>query len=84
MSLCIMQLLVRQAFYIMGYDNRIENGSHDCRGVYQSTGFEGEPTELGQSHPQQPERGLKRHKGSSVAGASGAPSRGPDILKLQI
>jgi hypothetical protein len=23
MSLCIMQLLVRQAFYIMGYDNRI-------------------------------------------------------------
>jgi hypothetical protein len=42
------------------------------------------PTELGQSRPEQPEQGMKRHKGWLVGGAHGAPSRGPDILKLHI
>jgi hypothetical protein len=42
------------------------------------------PVESGQSRPEQPERGTKGHKGWPVVGAPGAPSRGPDILKLRI
>jgi hypothetical protein len=44
MSLHATRLLGRRTLYIMGYDNRIQNGPHDCQGggVYQSSGFEGE------------------------------------------
>jgi hypothetical protein len=36
MSLHVIRLLVRLTLYITRYDNRIQNGSHDCHGVYQS------------------------------------------------
>jgi hypothetical protein len=41
----------------MGYGNRIQNGSHDCRGVCQSLGFEGKTHQSSQSRPEQPEQG---------------------------
>jgi hypothetical protein len=49
MSLRVTRLLMRRALYIVGYGNRIQNGSHDCREVYQSLGFEGETCQSGQS-----------------------------------
>jgi hypothetical protein len=50
MSLHATRLLGRRTLYIMGYDNRIQNGPHDCQGgVYQSSGFEGETRQSGQN-----------------------------------
>jgi hypothetical protein len=60
MSLCVIWLLVRCALYIVGYANHIQNGSHDCCGVCQSSMFEGETCQSGQSCLEQPERGMKR------------------------
>jgi hypothetical protein len=37
----VIRLVVRRALYIVGYSNRIQNGPYDCRGVCQSSGFEG-------------------------------------------
>jgi hypothetical protein len=53
-------------------------------GFAKAMGSKVKPTESGQSRPEQLERGMKRHKGWRAAAASGAPSRGPDILKLRI
>jgi hypothetical protein len=39
---------------------------------------------LGQSRPEQPERGMKRHKGWPITGTSDAPLRESGILKLHI
>jgi hypothetical protein len=47
MSLRVIRLLVRCTLYIVGYGNHIQNGSHDCRGVCQSLGFEGETSQSG-------------------------------------
>jgi hypothetical protein len=46
-------------------------------------GSKAQPTESGQSHPEQLEFGTKQHKGWPVVGASGTLSRGPGILKLR-
>jgi hypothetical protein len=43
-----------------------------------------QPAESCQSHPEQPDRGTKRHKGWPVVGAPSAPSRGLGTLKLRI
>jgi hypothetical protein len=77
MSLHVTQLLVRRTLYIAGYGNRIQNGPHDCCGVYESSGFKGKTHQSGQSCPEQPERGTKQHNGWPAAGASYAPSRDP-------
>jgi hypothetical protein len=53
-------------------------------GSAKALGSKAKPTESGQSHPEQPERGTKQHKGWPAIGAPGAPSRGPGILKLHI
>jgi hypothetical protein len=50
MSLRVTHLLVQRALYIMGYGNHIQNGSHDCHGVCQSSGFKGETHQSCQSH----------------------------------
>jgi hypothetical protein len=83
-KLCVIRLLVRCTLYIVGYDNCMQNRSYDSCRVCHSSGFEGETHQSSQSHLEQPERGMKQHKGWLAAGASGAPSRGPDILKLHI
>jgi uncharacterized membrane protein YjjP (DUF1212 family) len=41
MILRVIRLLVRHTLYILVYGNHIQNGSHDCRRVCQSSGFEG-------------------------------------------
>jgi hypothetical protein len=51
-------------------------------GSAKAQGSKAKSDDSGQSHPEQPERGTNRHKGLLVVGALGAPSRGPDILKL--
>jgi hypothetical protein len=84
MILRIIPLLIRCAIYIVGYTNSTQNGSHDSRGVYQSSGFKGETSQSSHSSLEQPERGTKRHKGWPTPGASRAPLRGPGILKLHI
>jgi hypothetical protein len=66
------------------YKSRIPNRPLDCRGACQSSWFEGKTRSMGQSCLERPERGMKRHKGWPAAGASEAPSRGPDILMLHI
>jgi hypothetical protein len=53
-------------------------------GSANAQGSKAKPAESGQSRPEQPERGTKRHKGWPIDGASGAPSWGPGILKLHI
>jgi hypothetical protein len=59
MSLCVTRLLVRHVLYIVGYNNCIQNGSHNCRGVCQSLGFKGETHQLVQSLLEQPKLGMK-------------------------
>jgi hypothetical protein len=59
MSLHVIRLLIRCALYIMGYDNHIQNGSHDCHGVCQSLGFKHETCQSGQSYLEQLEQGMK-------------------------
>jgi hypothetical protein len=57
-------LLAHYASYdSTGYDNRIPNGPHGCRGVYQRLEVEGKTRQSGQRRPEQTERGTKRHKG---------------------
>jgi hypothetical protein len=68
----------------MGYENCIQNGPHNCCGSANSSGFEGKTHQSGQHHPERTERGMERHKWWPTDGASRAPSRGPDILKLDI
>jgi hypothetical protein len=53
-------------------------------GSAKAQGSKAKPDRSGQSRPEQPERGTKRHKGWPVASAPGDPSRGPSILKLRI
>jgi hypothetical protein len=82
MILQVIRLLIPYTLYIMGYDNYIQNGSHDCRGVSQSSGFEGKTHRVRSEPPKQPERGMMRHNGWPVVGTSGAPSWGPSIIML--
>jgi hypothetical protein len=53
-------------------------------GSAKAQGSKAKPAESGQSRPEKPEQGTKRHKGWPAVGAPGAPSRGPDILKLRV
>jgi hypothetical protein len=53
-------------------------------GSAKAQGSKAKPAESGQSRPEQSERGMEQHKGWPTVGTSGAPSRGPDILKLHI
>jgi hypothetical protein len=53
-------------------------------GFAKAQGSKAKATESGQSRPEQPERGMKQHKGWPVVGTPGAASRGPNILKLPI
>jgi hypothetical protein len=53
-------------------------------GSTKAQGSKAKPTESDQSCPEQLERGMKQHNGWPAVGASDAPSRGPDILKLFI
>jgi hypothetical protein len=53
-------------------------------GSAKAQGSKVKPTESGQSRPEQPEQGTKRHNGWPVAGTSCAPLRGSNILKLRI
>jgi hypothetical protein len=53
-------------------------------GSAKAQGSKAKPTESGESRPEQPERGTKQHKGWPAIGASGAPSRGPSILKVHV
>jgi hypothetical protein len=53
-------------------------------GSAKAQGSKAKATESGQSRPEQPERGMKQHKGWLPPGTSQAPSRGPDTLKLRI
>jgi hypothetical protein len=46
MILRVIRLLVRHAIYIEGYGNRIQNVSHDCRGVCESSGFKGKTRQV--------------------------------------
>jgi hypothetical protein len=50
-------------------------------GSAKALGLKVKPAESGQSRPEQPEGGTKRHKEWPTVGASDAPLRGPDILK---
>jgi hypothetical protein len=66
------------------YGNCIQNGSHDCRGVCQIFGFEGETclrVRVAQSNQSE---GQNDTKDGQHFGAPGAPSTGPDILELRI
>jgi hypothetical protein len=47
-------------------------------------GLKIQPSESGQSHPEQPEGGMKQHKEWPAVGAPGTALRGPAILKLCI
>jgi hypothetical protein len=51
MILCVTRLLVRHALYIVGYVNCIRNGSQDCRGVCQSSGFKAKTHWVGTELP---------------------------------
>jgi hypothetical protein len=53
-------------------------------GSAKALGLKVKPAESGQSRPKQPEGGTKRHKEWPTVGASDAPLRGPNILKLHI
>jgi hypothetical protein len=55
MILRVTRLLVRSSLYIEEYDNYIQHGSHDCRGVDQSSGFKGKNCQSCQSRPEQTE-----------------------------
>jgi hypothetical protein len=61
-----------------------ETGPTIAMGSAKAQGLKAKPTESGQSHPEQLERGMKRHKGWPVVGAPGAPLTGPIILKFHI
>jgi hypothetical protein len=37
------RFLTHRALYSMGYDNRIQNGTHDCRGPAKAQGTKGKP-----------------------------------------
>jgi hypothetical protein len=55
MILRVTRLLIRSSLYIEEYDNYIQHGSHDCRGVDQSSGFEGKNCQSCQSRAEQTE-----------------------------
>jgi hypothetical protein len=54
---------MRCTLYITGYGNRIQNGSQNCFGVYQSSGFEGENYQSSQSQPDNQSEGRSDTKG---------------------
>jgi hypothetical protein len=79
------QLLARYTIYITRYDNRIQNGAHNCHGAYQSSGFQSETRQTGQSHPEHLDHETKRHKGWPAAGTFWGPIEGtqhPEALYL--
>jgi hypothetical protein len=66
------------------YENRIPNRSHDCRGVCQSSKFEGETRLRVKAAQSNWSEGRSDIKDGQHFDAPDAPSRGPRILKLPI
>jgi hypothetical protein len=51
MILHVIRLLVRHTLYIAGYSNHIQNRPHNCRGVFQTLGFNGKTHRIGSEPP---------------------------------
>jgi hypothetical protein len=73
---------MRRALYVMGYSNYIQNRSHDCRGLCQSSGFEGKTHRWVKAAQSNQSEGRCDTKDAQHFGEPGAPSRGPDILNF--
>jgi hypothetical protein len=64
------------------YGNHIQSGSHDCRGVCQSLGFEGEIHLWARAAQSNQSEKRSDTKDGQHFGAPGAPLKGPSIRKL--
>jgi hypothetical protein len=68
----------------MGYDNRIQNRSHDCCGPAKAQGSQAKPANRVNTAQSKQREGQSDTKGGQQLALPETPSKGPDILNLCI
>jgi hypothetical protein len=68
----------------MGYDNRIQNGTHDCREPAIAQGSKGKAANRVSAAQSKQSKGQSNIKDDQQLVLPGTPSMGPDTLNLYI